>query len=548
MRTVIYARYSSKLQDERSIEDQIAVCRERADREGWEIVDVFTDYEISGKVWARPGLQAMLARVEAGGIDQVLAEAMDRIARSQIDSPRIREKIIFAGARLFTLSQGEVSELHTAFQGAMDALQLKELAAKVRRGQKGRTAKGFQFGGPAYGYRILRRIGANGEVELGLREIDPDQAEIVRRIFREFLEGRSPLAIARSLNAEGVPGPTGGMWRTSTINGDRIRRNGILQNDLYAGRLVYNKTRKEVDPETRRRVIRSNPASAWQTTVVPELRIVSDETWAAVSAHRERVEGVPAHRQRRQKRLLSGLGRCGVCGGGWNCIGTKDRWGCSNRRDAKGCTNNRTITNAEYERRVLDGLHREMLDPEAVELYLREYRRNFAELARGREAAARPLRKTLEESSARVKRLVAALADGDADFPEIRAAMLKAREERDAAQAQLEAIAQNTVVDLHPRLADRYREEFANVSAALDSRDDDTKRAAMPTIRSLIDWIEVRPAGPEGEGRGTEIEVFGRLRSILSLAAGDNPADACRLETVPGARHGHKPTFLKAVV
>ena len=48
MRTIIYARFSSQLQNSKSIEDQIAICRERADREGWTVVDVFTDYAISG--------------------------------------------------------------------------------------------------------------------------------------------------------------------------------------------------------------------------------------------------------------------------------------------------------------------------------------------------------------------------------------------------------------------------------------------------------------------------------------------------------------------
>ena len=90
------------------------------------------------------------------------------------------------------------------------------------------------------------------------------------------------------------------------------------------------------------------------------------------------------------------------------------------------------------------------------------------------------------------------------------------------------------MVDLHPRLADRYRQEFAQLLAALASRNDDARSASVPAIRSLVDWIEVRPAvGADGEGRGTEIEVFGRLRTILALASGEDPADTCRSETVP---------------
>jgi site-specific DNA recombinase len=76
MRTVIYARFSSALQNARSTEDQIALCRERCTREGWEVVGVYRDEAISGAAGinesARPGLNAMLGHVEAGGVDQIL--------------------------------------------------------------------------------------------------------------------------------------------------------------------------------------------------------------------------------------------------------------------------------------------------------------------------------------------------------------------------------------------------------------------------------------------------------------------------------------------
>jgi site-specific DNA recombinase len=113
MRTLIYARYSSALQDRRSIEDQLRVCRDRCEREGWTVIDTFTDYEISGKIFARPGLQAMLDRVRAGGVDQVMAEALDRIARDQVDTPYIYRTVRHHGGRIFTLSQGPATSVHS---------------------------------------------------------------------------------------------------------------------------------------------------------------------------------------------------------------------------------------------------------------------------------------------------------------------------------------------------------------------------------------------------------------------------------------------------
>jgi DNA invertase Pin-like site-specific DNA recombinase len=216
VRTVLYARYSSALQNSRSIEDQIALLKERCTREGWPILDVFTDYAISGAAGidqeARPGLNALLNRVEAGGVDQVLAEATDRIARHQGDAFAIRERIIYAGARLFTLSDGEVTEITAAFKGLMDSQFRKELGAKIKRGQRGTVKQGRAPAGIAYGYRRVSKFDVNGEAVRGLREIDPDQADIVKRIFIEYAANISPRMIALRLNRLNIPAPGGGEW------------------------------------------------------------------------------------------------------------------------------------------------------------------------------------------------------------------------------------------------------------------------------------------------------------------------------------------------
>jgi hypothetical protein len=64
----------------------------------------------------------------------------------------------------------------------------------------------------------------NGSVYTGEREIEPIEADIVRRIFREYADGMAPRRIAARLNREGVPSPRGGKWNASTTNGNRLRR------------------------------------------------------------------------------------------------------------------------------------------------------------------------------------------------------------------------------------------------------------------------------------------------------------------------------------
>jgi site-specific DNA recombinase len=530
MKTVVYARFSSTLQNARSIEDQVALCRERCDREGWEVLDVFTDFAISGAAGIgendRPGLNALLARVEAGGVDQVLAEATDRIARHQGDAFTIRERITFAGARLFTLSDGVVTDITATFRGLMDAQFRKDLGAKVKRGQRGTISQKRSAAGIAYGYRKANRLDERGELIRGLREIDDDPAEVVRRIFSEYAAGFSPRQIAERLNADGVPAvqPRSGsnsFWRASTLYGDRKRKNGILQNQLYIGKLVFNRTRKIVDPRTRKALIRPNPESEWQVEDVPELQIVDLSLWEAVQDVLGMVQTRKPEASRRPKHMLSGIARCGVCGGAWTVRQTNrwgvSSWGCSRHREGgtSACSNNRIISVRIMEARVLHGLQQHMLDPDLIEIYVREYHlehaRRSKELARDSER----LKKRHREAVAKVERLVLAVADGADEFVEIREVLGKARADRDGLASQLEQIEQLPVVALHPTIIADYRAQVAKLNAAL-AENPEARLEAIPKLRALIDSVLISPA----DDKGVSIEVTGRLNSMLALATG----------------------------
>ena len=199
-------------------------------------------------------------RRQAGQFDCVVAEALDRLSRDQEDIAAIYKRLRHADIRLFTLAEGEISELHVGLKGTMNALFLSDLAQKTRRGQRGRVEAGKIPGGNSYGYRIVRRLLDDGSLAAGEREIDPEQAAIVRRIFEEYARGVSPRQIAARLNSERVcSSPRGGQWNASTINGNRQRRNGILNNELYVGRITYNRQRFVKDPDTAKRVARLNP-------------------------------------------------------------------------------------------------------------------------------------------------------------------------------------------------------------------------------------------------------------------------------------------------
>ena len=520
MRTILYARFSSDLQNPLSTADQLAAMQERADREGWTIIDTFFDDEISGRAgiseMQRPGLNAMLTRVERGDVDQILAESTDRVARHIGDAHAVREHLEHFGARLFTLADGYVDEITGTIKGLMDARFLKDLADRIRRGKKGAHSRGLNSGSRAYGYRVVRKIGDDGELVRGLLEINDDEAAIIRRIFAETIAGVSARNIAKNLNAEGVPSPGGAQWSTSTIHGSKQRRAGALRNDLYRGKMLYGRTRRYHHPKTRKVIARLVPVDEWRAVDVPHLRIVTDEQWNAVEA----IYANYAHKsQRRQpgpprpKRLLSRIGKCGECGGTWSVM-APDKWGCTNRRDKGICSNTRIISTSVYEARVLGQLKEALLDESAIALFVERYNAGIAT----RRAETSNNRSSLERRaaslSARIARLIDAIADGAGEFPEFKDRLRTARAELADVQHQLATENENAPLELSSGAIDRYRDYISHLDASLASGGIPKERA-VAAIRSLIDTVTVS-ASPEK--RGVIIKVTGHLANIINLA------------------------------
>ena len=287
-RVAIYARYSSQLQKPTSIEDQVRLCRQQAAAHGHDVVCVHIDRSATATTrHSRPGLRDLLRDAERRIIDFVYAEALDRLSRDQEDMPGIYKRLKYWNVQLFTLEEGDIQPIHIFVGGFMNHAWIENLANKTRRGQIGAVHAGRIPGGLCYGYRTANRIDENGRPVRGLREVDPHEAAVVRRIYGLYADGSSAREIAGILNGEGEPGPRGRAWGQSTINGHRTRRNGILNNELYRGRIVYGRQNFIRDPDTGRRQARPVDPSKWVVQDVPELRIVDDTLWNLVQTRRQ---------------------------------------------------------------------------------------------------------------------------------------------------------------------------------------------------------------------------------------------------------------------
>jgi hypothetical protein len=106
LKVAIYARYSSDNQRDASIADQLRVCREFATRQGWTIVDEFTDHAVSGATLLRSGFQRLMRDALNGRFDVVLSEALDRFSRDQEDTAGLFKRLTFAGVNIVTLAEG----------------------------------------------------------------------------------------------------------------------------------------------------------------------------------------------------------------------------------------------------------------------------------------------------------------------------------------------------------------------------------------------------------------------------------------------------------
>ncbi|MGN1288807.1 MAG: recombinase family protein, partial [Bradyrhizobium sp.] len=501
-RVVLYARYSSDNQRDASIEDQLRQCRERAAREGWTVVKSYSDRAVSGASLIRSGIQSLMADAQAGKFGIVLCEALDRLSRDQEDVAGVFKRLKFADVTIVTLSEGEVNELHVGLKGTMNALFLKDLALKTHRGIRGRVEAGKIGGGNAYGYRVVHRLDARGEPIRGERAVIEGQAEIVRRIFRDYVAGKGPQKIAADLNRDGIPSPTGKRWNDTTIRGNRVISSGILNCELYVGVIRWNRQRQLKDPDTGRRVLRLNPENEWIRAEAPELRIVPQELWDAARArqdeltalYRNQIESSAAalrtikarngglNATHRSRTLLSGLVVCGCCGGSYARRG-QDRYACTNHVLGNGCDNARTVDRKVLETRVLTGLRERMMTPEIAAEAMRAYTQETNRLNRERRDTAEATRRELAQTSKAIAEIVTIIEKGGwyKALTDRLGGLERKQEELSARLTQ----APQDVPDIHPGIADTFRRRIERLTQALDHPDDAMEATA--SLREIID-------------------------------------------------------------
>ncbi|GGZ32152.1 recombinase family protein [Asticcacaulis endophyticus] len=527
MKVALYARYSSDNQRDASISDQFRICRAHAEKQGWQIVEEYSDHAVSGASLLRPGIQALITDAMAGRFQIVLSEAMDRLSRDQEDIAGVFKRMSYAGVKIITLSEGEVSHLHIGLKGTMNALFLKDLAEKTHRGMQGRVELGKSGGGNSYGYDVVRKLDGNGELIRGDRTINAVEADVVRRIYRDFSNGKSPKVIAAEMNRSGIRAPGGGDWGFSTINGNRKRGNGILNNEMYIGRLIWNRQRFVKEPGTGRRQARPNPPSEWVIHDVPELRIIEDELWQAVKLRQDRIKGksndnpvnaaddqIPDNHfreRRRPKYLFSGMTKCATCGGGFIVVSATSV-GCATARNKGTCSNYLTIRRAELEERVLNALRHRLMEPSLFQEFCVEYTKEV-NLSR---MEARAAIEAARAEVAKIKREAERLIDLYLSDTISKETVRDKNSKMERRKLELDRFIAEFVEPpplLHPEMANFYRTQISDLYNALADETEAKRLSAAETIRGIVCHLTLIP-----ENGKLEVLVVGELAGILDIS------------------------------
>jgi DNA invertase Pin-like site-specific DNA recombinase len=328
LKVAVYARKSNPDEQQRGTETSVRRQLEDGRRfiarhPDWHLAGEYTDEAKSGVLGEdkRPGLKAVMDRVRAKAVDVVTMAANDRLARNQFEAMSLLYEFHKTGVRVIYFSDGREVDLKTeagifteaahnfggAFKRVSDGSHM--VAALMQKARNGHV-----HGGSVFGYTNVR---VDGHVE---RRVDPEAAKVVRRIFREFVGGRTLKQIVTGLNPDRVRTPAhAGGWKKPGEQLDRTVKRGLTWSKATARAVL------------RRPLYRGIVVSRWKKSgetfehVVPGLRIVDEPTWR--EANRLLAQATRVYLRHTSGRLwgkptagvespylLTGMLRCGLCG------------------------------------------------------------------------------------------------------------------------------------------------------------------------------------------------------------------------------------------
>ncbi len=508
MRVAAYYRVSTARQAEKdlSIPDQRRQARAYCEAKGWALVEEYEEPGASGTDDRRPAFQRMIERAlePQRPLDVILVHSLSRFFRDAVSSGLYQRRLERNKVQLVSITQDvgndATGRMVKHIIAAVDELSSAENAKHTLRGMKENARQGFWNGSwPPYGYRAVEVERRGDKIKKRL-EIDPQEAETVRLIFRLYEHGDrgnslGVKAIAAHLNAKGIRYRGGRRFHTGLVH-------RLLTRPTYKGEHVFNRK----DSKTGE----AKPPSEWITVPVPAV---------IPPAAFDRVQALLKSRQPQRvpprvvngPTLLTGLAKCATCGGGMTLrTGKSGRYRyytCSTcARLGKTACKGRSIRLDLLDGLVLSHLSQRIFTAERLKTLLGEAIKRAEETRQGSRLRLKAMRRELRETELALERLYGLVEKGIAQLDEtLRQRIATLQQGRDD-QLRAIAMAERRVSTPIEAITSRKLEAFA---AAVRAQLNDPESAFRKSyLRLFVDRIEVDDA---------EVRIYGP-RSALARA------------------------------
>lgn len=377
-RVAAYCRVSTKQEEQlNSYETQVRYYTDRINREpGWKLAGIYADKGITGtSMKKRDEFNKLIRQCKRGKVDMIIVKSISRFARNTLDCLKItrmlrelKVDVYFEEQNLHSIDPS--SEFYISIYGSVAQSESENISHNVAWG-KARSAKD---GNVFFAYKSFLgyRRGADGKPE-----INPEQADTVRRIYDRFLAGNSLQQIANGLTADGIPTPMGkAVWQASVVQ-------SILSNEKYKGDALLGKTYVEDCISKKVRVNAGERPQYYVENNHPA--IIDAATFARVQeelarrASKRKVKQTGTTTEQGKycgKYALTELLICGECGTPYRrctwTVGGKKRivWRCINRLDygKKYCHHSPTMEEAPLQNAIMDAvLKTAQIDPNVLQ-------------------------------------------------------------------------------------------------------------------------------------------------------------------------------------
>ena len=381
MNAVIYARFSDHTQREESIEGQIRVCEEFAERNGLTVIEKYIDRAMTGKNDERPDFQKMLLDSRKGAFQVVLVYQLDRFARNRYDSAIHKNTLKMNGVKVISARENIGDDASgILMEGILESMAeyySAELSQKIRRGQMENALKGKNNGG---GIPLGYLLGEDQKLV-----IDPVTAPLVLEIFQRYADGESKKSIVDSLNERGLRTKKGNPFTTGSFN-------TIFTNRKYIGEYRY------------------------QDVVIPGgvPAIIPEELFETVQARVQSNKHAPARTKAEVDYLLSCKLFCGQCGtmmvgeSGTSKTGTiYYYYKCGSAKRKKGCTK-KAVKKDWIEEKVVQTVQAYILQEDVIQ----ELARLIAEYLQEENPTMPLLESQRKDIQKKINNIIKAIEDG----------------------------------------------------------------------------------------------------------------------------------------